>query len=165
MNVGYFHRRTYGSCRVICGARREECGKLKACYISHDNSTLAFLSGLAPKKPCLLLILSLALFTALAVGAEAIPVFAKKYSAPCSLCHSSWPKLNKVGWQFKWNGYQMPDSRDGSKVGKLSPAPDLHLDIGNANPPLSFRFRGGMDIFSPPTDPDGSSRAGDLACC
>ena len=116
-------------------------------------------------RPYLLLILSLAIYMVLAVGAEAIPAFAKKYSAPCSLCHSSWPKLNKVGWQFKVNGYQLPDSKDGSKVGKLSPTIDLNLDIGNANPPLSFRFGGGIDIYSPKTAPDGNSRAESFACC
>ena len=116
-------------------------------------------------KPYLLMVLSIALYAALAVSAEALPAFAKKYSAPCTLCHSSWPKLNRVGWQFKVNGYQLPDSRDGSKVGKQSPSIDLNLDIGNANPPLSFRFGGGIDLYAPKTTPDGSDRAKSFACC
>ena len=122
-------------------------------------------STLNNSKPYLLLILALAMYTALTVTAEAIPAFAKKHSAPCSLCHSSWPKLNKVGWQYKVNGYQLPDSKGGSKVGKLSPTINLNLDIGNANPPLSFRFGGGIDIYSPKTAPDSSSRAESFACC
>ncbi|GMT41884.1 MAG: hypothetical protein IEMM0002_0295 [bacterium] len=97
--------------------------------------------------------------------AEAIPAFAKKYSAPCNLCHSSWPELNKVGWRFKINGYQTEDGRDGAEVGKFSPTFDLNLDIGNANPPISLRFGGGINLYSPQSRPGINPSPDDFACC
>lgn len=87
-------------------------------------------------------------------AAQAIPAFSKKYEAPCSVCHSTWPRLNDVGSKFKLNGYQMPDSEDGGETGKLSPADNLFLDIGDAWPPISFRLEGGMVIQQPAEGPE-----------
>ena len=42
----------------------------------------------------------------------AIPVFARKYSLPCSACHEAWPKLNSFGQNFKDNGYQLMNGKD-----------------------------------------------------
>lgn len=96
--------------------------------------------------------------------AEAIPAFAKKYNAPCTLCHTAWPRLNAEGFKYKMNAYQMPDSRDGAETGKTSPAFDLHLDTGKANPPLSLRIGGGLLAFGPKSGPDGDS-ANNFPCC
>ncbi len=96
--------------------------------------------------------------------AEAIPAFAKKYNAPCVLCHTTWPRLNAEGFKYKMNAYQMPDSRDGAETGKTSPAFDLHLDSGKANPPLSLRINGGISIFSPKSGPGGDV-ANNFPCC
>lgn len=38
--------------------------------------------------------------------ANAIPAFARKNSISCSVCHSAWPALNKVGRDYKENGYR-----------------------------------------------------------
>ena len=97
-------------------------------------------------------------------NAEAIPAFAKKYSAPCTLCHSTWPRLNKVGFQFKVNGYQLPEGRDGSDFGKMSLDWNLHLDSGNANPPISVRLRGGYELQGPLSDLKGRQSTR-FACC
>jgi len=102
--------------------------------------------------------------------AEAIPAFAKKYTAPCSLCHSTWPMLNSIGWKFKLNGYQMPDTRDGDEVGKTSPSFDLHLDANKALSPLSLRLDGGVDALQPKTGPasatnPGGNLANNFPCC
>ena len=141
---------------------------MEGIYIFHNNNML----GIIRLKNVQLsvssygiLLLFIASSTIVIPTAEAIPAFAKKYTSPCSLCHSSWPKLNKVGWQFKVNGYQLPDGRDGSKAGKISPSFDMNLDIGNANPPLSFRFGGGIEVYSPQTATDGTDRAKNFACC
>jgi len=96
--------------------------------------------------------------------AEAVPSFAKKYSAPCTLCHSTWPRLNKIGYQFKINGYQLPDGRDGSDFGKVSPDWNLHLDSGDANPPVSLRLKGGYQLQSPLSDLEGRQSTR-FACC
>lgn len=50
--------------------------------------------------------------------AEAVPAFARKYDANCSLCHSNVPRLAPFGQQFKENGYQMPSSADGGTQAK-----------------------------------------------
>ena len=38
---------------------------------------------------------------------EAIPAFARKYNASCSLCHSTVPRLNGFGEDFAANGFEM----------------------------------------------------------
>ncbi len=96
--------------------------------------------------------------------AEAIPAFSKKYSAPCSLCHSSWPRLNRVGFQFKVNGFQLPGGRDGSTAGKSSPLWNLFLDSGDANPPISFRLQGGARLIQPKSD-FGGEQSNNAYCC
>ncbi len=111
----------------------------------------------------LLTLLTLAIF-AVPNRAEAIPAFAKKYNASCTLCHTAWPRLNAEGYKYKLNAYQLPDSRDGAETGKTSPAFDLHLDTGKANPPVSLRLNGGLSVFSPKSGPDGD-QASNFPCC
>ncbi|MBI5637216.1 MAG: hypothetical protein HZA03_04510 [Nitrospinae bacterium] len=103
-------------------------------------------------------------FFAVPDRAEAIPAFAKKHNAPCTLCHTVWPRLNAEGFKYKMNAYQMSDSRDGSETGKISPALDLHLDTGKANPPLSLRMSGGLSVFGPKSGPNGD-QANNFPCC
>lgn len=97
-------------------------------------------------------------------AAQAIPAFSKKYEAPCSLCHASWPRLNDVGVKFKLNGYQMPGTEDGGERGKLSPASNLFLDIGSANPPVSIRLEGGLILMQPGEGPEKSQES-KFFCC
>jgi hypothetical protein len=40
-------------------------------------------------------------------AADAIPAFARKYNASCSLCHSTIPRLNAFGEDFAANGFEM----------------------------------------------------------
>ncbi len=112
--------------------------------------------------------LVMALAAALLFGApekaEALPAFAKKYNAPCTLCHTVWPRLNEAGAKFRMNAYQMLDSRDGGETGKTSPSFDLHLDTGKANPPLSFRVNGGLQVFGPSSGPEGAL-PNNFPCC
>lgn len=44
--------------------------------------------------------------------ASALPLFAKKYSLPCTACHEAFPKLNDFGIAFRDNGYQLGTERD-----------------------------------------------------
>jgi hypothetical protein len=37
-----------------------------------------------------------------------LPLFSRQQSAPCTLCHSAFPRLNVVGLRFMQNGYRMP---------------------------------------------------------
>jgi hypothetical protein len=54
--------------------------------------------------------------------AQAIPAFARKYNADCSMCHyPNVPRLNSMGHEFRRAGFRMPDEfnkdQDISKVG------------------------------------------------
>jgi hypothetical protein len=40
--------------------------------------------------------------------AFAMPMFARKLGVPCSTCHTSPPRLNETGYQFRAAGYRMP---------------------------------------------------------
>src|SRR6266545_8125867 len=53
---------------------------------------------------------------------EAIPAWARKYNADCSMCHyAAVPRLNTFGQQFRRAGYRTPDEfnkdQDVTKVG------------------------------------------------
>lgn len=43
-------------------------------------------------------------------SSRALPLFARKYSLPCTSCHLAAPRLNAFGMRFKQNGYRMPGS-------------------------------------------------------
>ncbi len=97
--------------------------------------------------------------------ALAIPAFAKKYEAPCTLCHSSWPRLNDFGMKFKMNGYQPPGQEDGGETGKLSPVKNLFMDIGLANPPISIMLEGGLTAMQSGNGPEKDERTDKYFCC
>jgi len=89
-------------------------------------------SRMNKKRLWLVSILGIAfLGMALPPEAQAIPAWARKYNADCSLCHyPAVPRLNKTGQQFRWAGYRMPD-----EFGK----PQDVSDVGHF---LSLRGRG-----------------------
>jgi len=47
----------------------------------------------------------------------AMPFFARRLGVPCSTCHTSPPRLNETGYQFRAAGYRMPAEigKDGEK--------------------------------------------------
>jgi hypothetical protein len=87
---------------------------------------------------------TLGLLAAGADDADAIPAFARKYHASCSLCHSPVPRLNAFGDQFAANGFQFA-------VGE---APRDTIDTGdellvlNSSLPLAIRMEGFMQAFT-----------------
>ena len=62
------------------------------------------------RRPCwftrLFGVLWATLFAAGAAIAE--PSFAYKYKADCTLCHTAYPRLNRVGYEFRRLGYRFP---------------------------------------------------------
>ena len=42
------------------------------------------------------------------LSAKAVPAFARRYNADCTLCHSVWPRLNRTGYEFRRLGFRMP---------------------------------------------------------
>jgi len=39
---------------------------------------------------------------------EAHPGWARRYNAKCTLCHTTYPRLNRTGYDFKRLGYRLP---------------------------------------------------------
>lgn len=52
-------------------------------------------------------------FSVFSTDSQAMPNFARKYGADCSMCHTVIPKLNKLGYEFRLAGYRLP-----SEIGK-----------------------------------------------
>ena len=56
--------------------------------------------------------LLLALYAVMQPGeVTALPLFARKYSVPCTTCHFAFPRLNKFGMDFRQRGYRMPGDK------------------------------------------------------
>lgn len=41
--------------------------------------------------------------------AQAMPQWARRYGVNCAMCHTSYPRLNKVGYMFRRAGFRWPD--------------------------------------------------------
>ncbi len=87
-----------------------------------------------------LIVLASVVFLGGTFTADAVPAYARKHKAACSVCHSAWPLLNSFGRTFKENGYRF--------VRQPSVAPEsgeIALDDRLAlalNLPMSFRVQG-----------------------
>ena len=56
--------------------------------------------------PCTSILVALTALLLDTSAGEAIPAFARKYRASCSLCHDPVPRLNAFGEQFAGNGFE-----------------------------------------------------------
>lgn len=75
--------------------------------------------------------------------AGAIPAFARRYRASCSLCHNPAPALNAFGNQFAGNGFRLSaveEPRD--TIGTGDPLLDLWKDL-----PLAIRLDAYMNAY------------------
>jgi hypothetical protein len=64
-----------------------------------------------------------AVLTLLPGPSQAIPAFARKYGFDCTMCHSSYPRLNDFGVRYRQNGYQLPGREHEEKTVLESPPP------------------------------------------
>ena len=71
----------------------------------------------------ILLAIVVALLACLPRTSSAIPVFARKYGFNCTMCHSSYPRLNDFGVRFRNNGYMLPGHGAIEKTILDSPTP------------------------------------------
>jgi hypothetical protein len=55
--------------------------------------------------------------------ASAMPNFARKLNAPCTLCHTTIPRLNETGYKFRAAGFRLP-----SMIGKSE---DQKFELGD----------------------------------
>jgi len=51
---------------------------------------------------------------------QAMPAWSRKYKADCSLCHTTYPRLNRAGYEFKRLGYRFKWEVEAAKLGKGS---------------------------------------------
>jgi mono/diheme cytochrome c family protein len=49
---------------------------------------------------------------------EAMPAWSRKYNAKCTLCHTTYPRLNRTGYEFKRLGYRLPKEVEAKDKGK-----------------------------------------------
>ena len=47
---------------------------------------------------------------------QAEPSWARKYNAACTLCHTTYPRLNRTGYEFKRLGYRLPRELEGNSA-------------------------------------------------
>jgi hypothetical protein len=82
--------------------------------------------------------------------AEAIPAFARQYSASCNLCHNPAPRLNAFGEEFAANGFLFPGE-----------TPSDTLDTGDDQLTLldRIRFALRLDFFAVGRSGSGASNA------
>ncbi|MCE9614658.1 MAG: hypothetical protein K8T26_10310 [Lentisphaerae bacterium] len=73
---------------------------------------------------------------------EAIPAFARKYGYNCTMCHSSFPRLNDYGERYRQNAYQLPGRENEEKTVLEGP------------PPFAVRLSGGYTSYSAQNSPD-----------
>lgn len=67
----------------------------------------------------------LKIFTGTDFTAEAMPAWSRKYNADCSLCHTTYPRLNRTGYEFMMRGYRFDwesDMKDMTSTGDAKTA-------------------------------------------
>jgi hypothetical protein len=77
-------------------------------------------------KPGRVVLLLLAVLLTAAVvppDTSAVPVFARKYGFNCTMCHSTFPRLNDFGVRYRANGYRLPGRENIEKTVMESPPP------------------------------------------
>jgi hypothetical protein len=106
-----------------------------------------------------LAVLAVLAATAVAGRAEAIPAFARKYGAPCGLCHDqTYPVLNDFGRHFKENGYQFDENEAAYRAAHtVRPDPDERLLL-LSEVPLSIRAVGRVDVATDPRNAEPGGR-------
>lgn len=73
------------------------------------------------------------------IESHALPAFARKYNVQCAICHTRPPRLNSYGERFLENGYQLPGTEQGGRLGKKTLSALTLDDITNY---LAIRLKG-----------------------
>lgn len=90
----------------------------------------------------LLFVIGIVAFLSLPLCSEAVPVFARKYGYQCTMCHSTFPRLNDYGERYRQNGYQLPGRESEDKT------------ILDSPPPFAVRTSGGYTSYTYKNTPD-----------
>lgn len=78
---------------------------------------------------------------------SANPAWSRKYNAKCSLCHSTYPRLNRTGYEFKRRGYRLPEEvAPPPRQKPLGPDPVVG-PVGYVPAPVSPESRRGEIVY------------------
>ena len=69
---------------------------------------------------------------------QAEPSWARKYNAACTLCHTTYPRLNRTGYEFKRLGYRLPRELTGNPA----PVQGDRIKVQAAHEPTQFKPSG-----------------------
>ena len=98
-------------------------------------------------RPRRFLLLSIAIVIMVALpdgrATKAMPQFARKLGVSCSTCHTSPPRLNETGYQFRAAGYRLP-----AEIGKSEEKPFSFFDYNG------IRLQARYDATRARTGPD-----------
>lgn len=75
------------------------------------------------RREWLMLLIGGVCLLAAVLPVEGAPVFARKYGFSCTMCHSSYPRLNDFGQRYRNNGYQLPGREQDEQTVLEGPAP------------------------------------------
>ena len=56
---------------------------------------------------------------------QAMPAWSRKYNADCTLCHTTYPRLNRTGYEFRRLGYRFPNELLAKGTGTKQTPPAL----------------------------------------
>lgn len=95
---------------------------------------------------------------------KAQPSWARKYKADCTLCHTTYPRLNRTGYEFKRLGYRLPKEVD-VKQKELQPLqPGIMRNSQNTQYPLVIVPTGYKPKPSTPESERGKTVYKTLSC-
>ena len=77
--------------------------------------------------------------------ADALPNFARKYGMSCAVCHTTIPRLNQVGYNYRRAGFRMPDEL--GQEAKFDGLKDMYAAI----------VRVDLNVTTTATDPDADN--------
>lgn len=80
-------------------------------------------------------------------SANALPLFARRLGVACSTCHTSPPRLNETGYQFRAAGFRMPN-----EIGKAEDKPFKITDYSGVR--IQMRYDGVRSTAGPETVSD-----------
>ena len=98
---------------------------------------------------------------------EANPAWSRKYNAQCTLCHTTYPRLNRTGYEFKRLGYRLPREVEAKNKGKSPALQHIATRAGSGeadHPPYVIEPTGYKPEAATPQSEQGHSLFEKLNC-
>ena len=78
---------------------------------------------------------------------QAMPAWARKYKSDCSLCHTTYPRLNRVGYEFKRLGYRFKWEVEATGRNVTAPSSTAGLPGAYVPAPVTESSRAGEALY------------------